>query len=165
VLRRLSIFGGIILVLATGGSVAYASSSPVKNWADYLLNIQHVSYSTETTHPAFLVQDTTDPNLPAGTKPVIESQGKDGTTIVKYKETYRGNVLLKKEVASKEVIENPQAELVATSSKIVDPAQWFSSQGIQPVSASHGSICNDGWKSPSQGSGSCSWHRGVNYTF
>lgn len=28
---------------------------------------------------------------------------------------------------------------------------------------SYGSICNDGWHSPSTGSGTCSWHGGIAY--
>lgn len=29
----------------------------------------------------------------------------------------------------------------------------------------NGAICNDGWISHSQGSGTCSWHSGVNFYF
>lgn len=33
----------------------------------------------------------------------------------------------------------------------------------EPVYENYGSICNDGWYSPSVGRGACSWHGGVAY--
>ena len=68
-----------------------------------------------------------------------------------------------KGLVSTTVITEATAKKTAIGRKIVVPSPVYTP--ASHYNEGHGAICNDGWRSYSQGRGTCSWHGGVNYYF
>ena len=97
-----------------------------------------------------------NPNMDIG-KSNVSTQGVPGTKDVTFRvSNFDGS----KTEESERISTPPVTETTSigtNTSNILGP--------YQPPALLHGSVCNDGSTTPSQGSGTCSWHHGVNYTF
>ena len=64
------------------------------------------------------------------------------------------------EVVNHEVTTPPVSEVITHGTNVPEPV--YEEEYVDEAPA-YGSICNDGWHSPSVGRGACSWHGGVAY--